>query len=239
MLVVESLSAGYPGRPVLEDISFVVAPCEMVGVVGPNGAGKSTLLKALLGLLPQVSGRVWLEQRLLWHQRQRVAYIPQRSQIDWDYPITVEQVVRLGCWGRRRQSVLPALERLGLLTLRRRRIGALSGGQQQRVFLARALVQGADVFCLDEPLTGVDAQAERVILEVLTELRRDGAMILVSTHHWGEFLQRMNRVMLLNQRLIAVGTPQEVMTPEFLQPTYSVNQNAPSLDRKQPSFWHC
>ncbi|APB34010.1 ABC transporter-like protein [Gloeomargarita lithophora Alchichica-D10] len=237
MLVVESLSAGYPGRPVLAEVSFTLAPQEMVGLVGPNGAGKSTLLKALLGLLPQVSGRVWLELRPLLHQRQRVAYIPQRSEIDWDYPITVEQVVRLGCGGRRSPQVLSTLERLGLLALRRRRIGALSGGQQQRVFLARALVQGADVFCLDEPLTGVDAHAEQVILDVLTELRQNGAMILVSTHHWGEFLQQMNRVMLLNQRLIAVGTPQEVMTPEFLQHTYAKNPSSFNLERQKPPLF--
>ncbi|MEN9216334.1 MAG: metal ABC transporter ATP-binding protein [Gloeomargarita sp. HHBFW_bins_162] len=237
MLVVESLSAGYPGQPVLADISFHVAPQEMVGVVGPNGAGKSTLLKAVLGLLPRVSGRVWLEGRLLSQQRRRVAYIPQRSQIDWDYPITVEQVVRLGCGGRSDSRIAPTLERLGLLALRRRRIGALSGGQQQKVFLARALAQGADVFLLDEPLTGVDAQAERVILDVLTELRQQGAMILVSTHHWGEFLQRMSRVMLLNHRLIAIGTPQDVMTPECLRHTYSANHALVNHDQKQPQLF--
>jgi len=239
MLVVESLAAGYPGRPVLAGVSFAVAAGEMVGLVGPNGAGKSTLLKALLGLLPQVSGRVWLGGKPLTQQRQRVAYIPQRSQIDWDYPITVEQVVRLGCGGRREPGVRAALERLGLWGLQRRRIGALSGGQQQRVFLARALVQKADVFCLDEPLTGVDVQAEQIILEVLNELRQQGAIILVSTHHWGEFLQQMNRVMLLNQRVIAVGTPQEVMTPELLRHAYSVNEHGFSYERKPTSSWHC
>jgi manganese/iron transport system ATP-binding protein len=239
MLVVESLAAGYPGRPVLAGVSFAVAPGEMVGVVGPNGAGKSTLLQALLGLLPQVSGRVWLGGRPLVQQRQRVAYVPQRSQIDWDYPITVEQVVRLGCGGRREPQVGAALERLGLLGLQRRRIGDLSGGQQQRVFLARALVQKADVFCLDEPLTGVDAHAEQVILQVLNELRQQGAMILVSTHHWGEFLQQMNRVMLLNQRLIAVGTPQEVMTPELLRHAYAVNHHTFSPNQRKQPLWHC
>ncbi|MEN9213891.1 MAG: metal ABC transporter ATP-binding protein [Gloeomargarita sp. DG02_4_bins_56] len=237
MLVVESLSAGYPGRAVLTDISFQVSRREMVGIVGPNGAGKSTLLKALLGLLPRVSGQVWWEGRLLSRQRQRVAYIPQRSQIDWDYPITVEQVVRLGCGGRPAAQMVPTLERLGLLDLRRRRIGTLSGGQQQKVFLARALVQGAEVFLFDEPLTGVDAAAEQAILHVLRELRRQGAVILVSTHHWGEFLQSMNRVMLLNQRLIAVGTPQEVMTPEFLHHAYSVNQLSVGADAQPPQLF--
>ena len=239
VLVVESLAAGYPGRPVLTGVSFTVAPGEMVGVVGPNGAGKSTLLKALLGLLPQVRGRVWLAGKPLAQQRHRVAYVPQRSQIDWDYPITVEQVVRLGCGGRREPQVWTALARLGLLGLQRRRVGALSGGQQQRVFLARALVQKADVFCLDEPLTGVDAQAEQVMLQVFQELRQQGAMILVSTHHWGEFLQQMNRVLLLNQRLIAVGTPQEVMTPQLLHHAYSLNHHDRTPDPLQPFNWHC
>ncbi|MEN9250256.1 MAG: metal ABC transporter ATP-binding protein [Gloeomargarita sp. GMQP_bins_120] len=236
MLVVEGLAAGYGGRWVLPEVSFTVAPREMVGLVGPNGAGKSTLLKALLGLIPQRRGQVWLDGRPLWRQRRRVAYVPQRSQIDWDYPITVEQVVRLGCQGPAQGSVQQALQQLGLEPLRRRRIGDLSGGQQQRVFLARALAQGADVFLLDEPLTGIDAQAEQVMTNVLHQLRQQGAMIVVSTHHWGQFLQQMNRVLLLNGRLIAMGPPQEVMTPDHLQVAYATSS---TMDLPRCSSWFC
>ncbi|MCS7293009.1 MAG: metal ABC transporter ATP-binding protein [Gloeomargarita sp. SKYBB_i_bin120] len=236
MLAVEGLAAGYSERWVLRDVSFTVAPQEMVGIVGPNGAGKSTLLKALLGLVPRWRGRVQLDAQPLLQQRRRVAYVPQRSQVDWDYPITVEQVVRLGCNGRCSERVQQALGQLGLEHLRRRRIGDLSGGQQQRVFLARALVQGADVFLLDEPLTGIDAQAERVILDVLRHWQRQGAMILVSTHHWGQLLQHMNRVMLLNQRLIAVGHPEDVMTPAYLDRTYATSQETDVAYQHWSSF---
>lgn len=165
MLEVDQLSVDYRGISALDNVSFTVAPGELVGLIGPNGAGKSTLIKALLGLLP-MQGQVALYGMPVRRQRHRIAYVPQRSQIDWDYPITAWNVVmmaqtaRIG-WFRRpdRQAsryVEEALQRVDLFDLRRRQIGQLSGGQQQRVFLARALAQQADLFLFDEPFTGID-----------------------------------------------------------------------------------
>jgi manganese/iron transport system ATP-binding protein len=163
-------------------------------------------------------------------QRQKIAYVPQRSQIDWDYPITAWNVVmmaqttRLG-WlrspnARTKQTVTAALERVGMLSLRHRAIGELSGGQQQRVFLARALAQDADLFLLDEPLTGVDKKTEAILLDLFTELKAQGKTLLVCSHEWGEALNRYDRLLLLNQRLIANDRPQTVMTMENIQQAY-------------------
>jgi manganese/iron transport system ATP-binding protein len=214
----------------LDAVSFQIPPGQLVGIVGPNGAGKSTLLKAMLGLIPIRTGLVHYDDRPLQRQLDRVAYVPQRSQIDWDYPITVWTVVmmartrRLG-WFRTsnraaNRLVQQALERVGILDLRDRRIGDLSGGQQQRVFLARALAQQADLFLLDEPFTGVDKKTEAIMLDVFMELRSQDKILLVSSHDWGQVLTHMDRLLLLNQSLIADGSPQQVMTAENLLEAY-------------------
>ncbi|WP_373542535.1 metal ABC transporter ATP-binding protein, partial [Chamaesiphon sp.] len=159
--------------------------------------------------------------------------VPQRSQVDWDYPITAQNVVmmartrQLG-WFRRpgaaaKAIVNAALDRVGMLDLKDRKIGELSGGQQQRVFLARALAQQADLFLFDEPFTGVDKKTEAVLLTVFDELRTAGKILLVSTHEWGRSLDRLDRILLLNHRLIADGSPQQVMTPTNLQQAYGVS----------------
>lgn len=230
MLEVQELSVNYQGMGALEPISFRVEPGQLVGIVGPNGAGKSTMLKAMLGLIPACSGKVWFCTCPLCQQLERVAYLPQRSQIDWDYPITVWRVVMMArirkqVWllppSKSSQEIVRAsLERVGMGQLRDRRIGELSGGQQQRVFLARALAQEADIFLLDEPFTGVDKKTEAVMLEVFAELRQQGKILLISSHDWGQAMSQLDRLLLLNQRLIADGTPQQVMTPENLQQAY-------------------
>jgi manganese/iron transport system ATP-binding protein len=199
-------------------------------VMGPNGAGKSTMFKAMLGLVSPLEGHVQYCTCPLHRQLERVAYVPQRSQIDWDYPITVWNVVmmartrQLG-WFRSpnratQEMVRTALEQVNLLELRDRRIGELSGGQQQRVFLARALAQQADLFLFDEPFTGVDKATEAIILDILDQLRAEGKILLVSSHEWGGALSHLDRLLLLNHRLIADGSPQQVMTPENLQQAY-------------------
>jgi manganese/iron transport system ATP-binding protein len=230
MLEVRQLAVNYRGVKGLDRVSFQVEPGQLVGLIGPNGAGKSTLLKAMLGLAPAASGTVKYCTCPLCNHLERVAYIPQRSQIDWDYPISVWNVVmmartrQLG-WFRRpgasaRAIVNAALDRVGMLALKDRRIGELSGGQQQRVFLARALAQQADLFLLDEPFTGVDKKTESVLIEIFDELRSAGKILIVSTHEWGQSLARLDRILLLNQRLIADGSPQQVMTPENIQQAY-------------------
>jgi manganese/iron transport system ATP-binding protein len=233
MLEVQRLTVNYRGVRGLEPVSFRVNPGQLVGIIGPNGAGKSTLLKALLGLVPTSDGVAHYCTCPLHQQLQRVAYIPQRSQIDWDYPITVWNVVmmartrQLG-WFRSpgsaaKEMVRTALERVEIFDLRDRRIGELSGGQQQRVFLARSLAQQADLFLFDEPFTGVDKKTEAIMLEIFEELRSQNKILLLSTHEWGQSLNQLDRLLLLNQCLIADGSPQQVMTPENLRQAYGIH----------------
>jgi manganese/iron transport system ATP-binding protein len=234
MLEVQKVSVNYSSGSALNPVSFQVLPGEMVGVMGPNGAGKSTMMKAILGLVPLSGGHVHYCTCPLHQQLEKVAYVPQRSQIDWDYPATVESVVSLARvrqlgWFRRssaasRAAVRKAMERVEIWDLRDRRIGNLSGGQQQRVFLARALAQEAEVLLFDEPFTGVDGATEEVLFRIFGELRNDGKMLLISSHEWGsnfsQGLTSLDRLLLLNHELIAAGTPREVMTQENLRLAY-------------------
>jgi manganese/iron transport system ATP-binding protein len=247
MLEVRSLAVDYRGLKALEGVSFKIEAGELVGIVGPNGAGKSTMLKAMLGLIPAASGMVKYEARPLKQQLQKVAYVPQRSQIDWDYPITVWNVVMMGrtrhlglfnspC-ATTKALVKDALAKVDLLHLAKRRLGELSGGQQQRVFLARALVQQADLFLFDEPFTGIDKKTEEIILDIFTQLRQEGKILLVGNHDWGEAIHRVDRLLLLNQRLIADGTPQQVMTSENLLQAYGAIVYKPELRGLENNFF--
>jgi manganese/iron transport system ATP-binding protein len=190
MLQVHNLSAGYRGAAALHNVSASVQWGELVGLIGPNGAGKSTFIKAILGLVPH-KGQVLLGDVPLKRQRHRVAYVPQRSHIDWDYPITAWNVAMmaqsaLAGWFRRpgrvaKQRVTVALERVDMLHLAHRSLGELSGGQQQRIFLARALAQDADLFLLDEPFTGIDRKTEALMLAIFEELKAQGKILIVSS----------------------------------------------------------
>jgi manganese/iron transport system ATP-binding protein len=237
MLEVQQLAVNYREVRGLEPVSFRVEHGQLVGIIGPNGAGKSTMLKAMMGLIPKSSGVVFYCTCPLHKQLEKVAYIPQRSQIDWDYPITVAKVVmmartrQLG-WFRQperksQEIVKEALERVEMYSLRERRIGDLSGGQQQRVFLARALAQQAEVFLFDEPFTGVDKPTEGILFDVFSQLRKQGKILLVSSHDWGQSLNQLDRLLLLNRGLIADGVPQQVMTPEILCRAYGTNFQNP------------
>ena len=225
------LSVAYGQRLVLDAVSTGCAFGEIVGLLGPNGSGKTTLLKAMLGLVPLVSGSVTLDgEPLDRSKRPLIAYVPQRNEVDWDFPITVEEVVVLGRQGQRGlfrgpgradwQKARDALTRLDITDLRHRPIGELSGGQQQRVFLARALAQEGQLWLLDEPLTGVDVQTQAVVLELIAELRQQGKAILMTTHDLAQAAELCDRVCLLNQRVIADGPPQEVLTPRTLMEAY-------------------
>ncbi|MEI6064730.1 MAG: ABC transporter ATP-binding protein [Pseudanabaena sp. ELA748] len=230
MLAVQNLSVRYREVNALSDISFNLKSGSLVGLIGPNGAGKSTLLKAMLELIPAQSGQVFYDDRPLKEQRQKVAYLPQRSQIDWDYPVTVWNVVMMsrtmhtGWFGsisrQSKEIVREALERVELYELRDRPIKNLSGGQQQRVFLARALAQCADVLLLDEPLTAVDKKTEALMWQIYNELRQEGKTLLISCHEWGDTLDRYDQLLLLNRHLIANGTPRQILTDANIQTAY-------------------
>lgn len=228
-IAIERLSVQYRSVKALQDVSLLIQPGRLVGIYGPNGAGKSTLLKAMLGLIP-ASGTVQYDGAPLTEQLDRVAYVPQRSQIDWTYPATVWDVVMMGRvqrtgWFRHfsvpsRQIAMAALERVGMEGFRDRPIGQLSGGQQQRVFLARALAQEAEIFCLDEPLAGIDQKTQEVIFTLLRELADAGKVVMVVNHDLGESIQNFDDLLLLNQSVVAWGDRTQVLTQDNLYRAY-------------------
>jgi manganese/iron transport system ATP-binding protein len=232
-LSVRGLTVAYRQLRALENVSFDLAWGQLVGVIGPNGAGKSTLLQAMLNLVPHQQQAITLEGKPLSQQRQRIAYVPQRSQIDWQYPTTVWDVVLMGRvrqtgWLRSftptsRQVALAALERVGMADYRQRSIGELSGGQQQRVFLARALAQQADLFLLDEPFVGVDQKTQTVLFEIFADLRQAGKLVIVVNHDLGAAITHFDHLLVLNRELIASGPRRQVLRPEVLQQAYQGN----------------
>jgi ABC-type Mn2+/Zn2+ transport system ATPase subunit len=230
MLEVHDLAVNYRNTWAISGVSFSIQPGQLTVLLGPNGAGKSTIIKAILGLIPLTKGVATFHDKPLKSQRKRVAYVPQRTQIDWNYPVTVWNVVMMGRtihtgWFKHpsRQSqeiVQDALERVGLFEYRHRQIGELSGGQQQRVFLARALAQQAELFFFDEPFAGIDQKTEEIIFEIFQDLKFQNKMVLVISHDLGETLEQYDQVLLLNKELIAVGSKSEVLTTENLKKAY-------------------
>jgi manganese/zinc/iron transport system ATP- binding protein len=230
VLDIHDVTVAYHRRPVLWDVDLTLPEPRLVGIVGPNGAGKSTLLKAILGLVPLASGEVRLFGQPVSQQRRRIGYVPQRESVDWDFPVSVLDVVLMGTYGRlgwfrrpgrkERTWARECLGKVGIGDLSHRQIGQLSGGQQQRTFLARALAQQADVYFMDEPMAGVDAATERAIFLLLQELRNQGKAVLVVHHDLRTVPQYFDHVILLNMRLVASGPTAEVFTPENLRKTY-------------------
>ena len=238
-LAVRGLSATYDGKPALLDVDMTVEPRALTAIVGPNGAGKSTLLNSALGLVPRQSGEVTVWGEPLARMRPRLAYVPQRASVDWDFPVRVIDVAmmglhrELGLLGRvkphHRARAEAALSRTGTLDLAGRQIGQLSGGQQQRVFLARALAQGADLFLLDEPFAGVDAATEETIMDVLKGLRDEGKSVVCVHHDLSTVADYFDRVLLLNRRVLAEGPTPVVLTTRNLQATYGGRLSAGQL----------
>lgn len=230
MLEVQHLAVNYRGISALENISFRLEPGQIVGVIGPNGAGKSTMVKAILGLIERDSGVVKFRNACLKRHLGKIAYVPQRTQIDWDYPITVANVVMMARirhtgWfkaptNKSREIVKSALERVGMWELRKRQIGELSGGQQQRVFLARSLAQEAELFFFDEPFVGVDKKTESVIFEVFSQLKSQGKTLMIISHELGEASREYDRFLLLNKQIIADGSRIDVITAKNIQKAY-------------------
>ena len=225
-LEIDGATVSYGARPVLQNLSFQVPHGASVAVVGPNGAGKSTLFKALVGLLPLQSGQIRIHGQSLGTHQDCVAYVPQREEVDWRFPVTVTDVVMMGRFGRRgwlkrptladRQAVAHGLEQMGIADLAGRGIGELSGGQQQRVFLARALAQEPHILLMDEPFTGVDATTQEATLQLLDDLSAAQVTVMVSTHDLSLASQRFDLVLLINRQLIAYGTPEQVFTSQTI-----------------------
>ncbi len=229
-LSIHDMTVAYHRKPVLWDIDLDVQEGRLVGIVGPNGAGKSTLIKAAIDLVPKASGRVMIYGEPYRKQRHLVGYVPQRESVDWDFPVSAEDVVAMGLYGqigwfrpvrkKHRQAAREALERVGIGEFAHRQISELSGGQQQRVFLARALVQDAKLYFMDEPFAAVDAATEKAIVRILHDLRSAGKTVLVVHHDLQTVPQYFDDVILINMRVVAYGPTEEVFTPENLRKTY-------------------
>lgn len=230
LLDVHDVTVAYNHKPVLWNVDFTIHEPSLLGVMGPNGAGKSTLIKAILNLVPKASGEVTLFGQPLSKVRQRIGYVPQRESVDWDFPINVFDLVLMGTYGslgwfrrpgkHEKAWAMHCIEELGIKDLAHRQIGQLSGGQQQRAFLARALAQKADIYFMDEPMSGVDAATEQTVFHILKRLRNEGKLVMVVHHDIRTAQQYFDQLLLLNTHLVAAGPTQEVFQHEALQRTY-------------------
>ncbi len=229
---IDDLTVAYREKPVLWDIDLEFERGKITAIVGPNGAGKSTLIKSILNLIKPISGRVLIDGDT--YKNQDIAYIPQSGSVDWDFPTDVLDVVLMGRYGKigwfkrpskeDKEKALEAIEKVGMTEFRNRQISQLSGGQQQRVFLARALVQEADIYFMDEPFKGVDAVTERTIIKLLRELKAQGKTVIIVHHDLRTVPEYFDNVVLLNKRIIEYGPVSEVFTDENIDKAYSINR---------------
>jgi manganese/zinc/iron transport system ATP- binding protein len=248
-LEIHDMTVAYHRKPVLWDIDLAIPEGNLVGIVGPNGAGKTTLIKAVLGLLPLASGNVLIYGRPYYEQRKLIGYVPQRESVDWDFPVTVNDVVLMGTYGRlgwfrrpgraEREIATRCLEQVGMSDFANRQIRQLSGGQQQRVFLARALAQNARVYFMDEPFSGVDAATESAIIKLLQSLRSAGKTVFVVHHDLQTVRGYFDYVILLNMRLVAYGPTETTFTPANLHKTYGgrltiLDEAAEAVRKREP-----
>ena len=220
---IKNLTVAYGENIALEDFNLDVEIGSLMALVGPNGAGKSTLIKTILKFLKQITGEIKISKKSL-------AYVPQRNSVDWDFPTTLFDVVEMGCYGRvglfkrvnkeEKVKVLKAIEQVGMLDFKDRQISELSGGQQQRTFIARALVQEADIYLMDEPFQGVDSTTEKSIVDILKKLKSDGKTLLVVHHDLQTVPIYFESVTFINKTVIATGKVKEVFTQENIDKTY-------------------
>ncbi len=240
-LAIRGLTVSYGNKPAVFSVDATFEAGAMTAIIGPNGAGKSTLLKAALGVAPRLSGEVTSFGAPLARMRDRLAYVPQRASVDWDFPASVMDVVLMGLYGRvgllgritgaHRTAARACLQRVGMADFADRQIGQLSGGQQQRVFLARALAQDAALYVLDEPFAGVDAATERAIIAVLQELRDEGKAVVCVHHDLATVPQYFDNILLLNVRRIAEGPVATTFTADNLRATYGGRLATAHLDQ--------
>lgn len=220
---IKNLTVAYGENIALEDLNLNIEVGSLMALVGPNGAGKSTLIKTILKFLKQITGEIKINAKTL-------AYVPQRNSVDWDFPTTLFDVVEMGCYGRvglfkrvskeEKQKVLKAIEQVGMLEFKDRQISELSGGQQQRAFIARALVQEADIYLMDEPFQGVDSTTEKSIVKILKQLKAEGKTIIVVHHDLQTVPTYFESVALINKAVIVSGKVSEVFTQENIDVTY-------------------
>jgi manganese/zinc/iron transport system ATP- binding protein len=252
-LSIRDLNVAYQTKVVVWDADFDAPPGKLVAIVGPNGAGKSTLLKAALDLIPIASGSVQFFGQPYRKVRHRVAYVPQRETVDWDFPVSAVDVVAMGLYRklgwclpvrrRHKDQACAALAQVGLADFAERQISQLSGGQQQRVFLARALAQKADLYLMDEPFASVDAATERAIVEVLHRLRDEGKTVVCVHHDLPTVPEYFGHVALLNMRVVAQGPVETTFTSENLHKTYGprltlLEEAAQAVERARVSQQH-
>ena len=229
-LKIKGLTVAYDSIPVLWNVDLAIDPGVMMGVVGPNGAGKSTLLKAVLGVVPKLAGNIEVFGKRFTKNRQQIGYVPQRTSVDWDFPTTVLDLVTMGTYGslgwvwrpgaKQKKQAHAALERFELSEFAHRQIGELSGGQQQRAFLARAFVQNAPIYFLDEPFAGVDATTEKAIVKLLQGLRDEGKTIVVVHHDLTTICDYFDQITLINKKIISSGPIDCAFTSKLLEDTY-------------------
>ena len=230
---VRNLTISYGPVPALLDMSVQIPAGKLIGIIGPNGSGKSTLIKSMLGFVRSDVGSVEVFGQDVASVKRRIAYVPQRGTVDWDFPVTVREVAAMGRYGKRRwwqdltkedyRLAGEALEKVRMSEFANRQIGQLSGGQQQRVFMARALAQNADILLLDEPFAGVDAATESAILDVLTDTKAAGKTVVVVHHDLATAAEYFDLLILLKQRLFGFGTPSQVLDPKLLAEVYEGN----------------
>jgi len=233
-ILIEDLTVAYDLNPVLWDIDLQIPKGVLLAVIGPNGAGKSTLIKSMVGLLKPISGHILFEGKPYKEMQKKIAYVPQRNSVDWDFPTNVFDVVSMGRYGhlgwfkklskKDRTLCEEALEKVGMLSFKDRQISELSGGQQQRVFLARALVQEADIYLMDEPFQGVDIKTEKAIVGLLKELKNAGKTVIVVHHALETVKSYFDWVTMINLKVIAHGPVQEKFTEENIVKTYKSNR---------------
>ena len=232
-VAIDDLTVAYNYKPVLWDIDLTIPKGVLMAIVGPNGAGKSTLIKAILGIIKPIAGSVSVFGKPYKKQRQLVAYVPQKGSVDWDFPTTALDVVLMGTYGSlgwikrpgktEKKAALEALEKVGMLSYKGRQISQLSGGQQQRIFLARALVQNAEIYFMDEPFQGVDATTEKAIINILKLLRKAGKTVIVVHHDLQTVPEYFDWVTFLNVKKIATGPVKDIFNNENLTKTYGIN----------------
>lgn len=239
MIRVEGLSVSYSGREVVSNVSFAFDKGSLIGIIGPNGAGKSTMIKAILGLIPKDQGTITVNNEALEKHKNDIAYVAQRNNVDWDFPINVFDVVLMGTYpslglmrrpkAEEKAIAEAALKRVDMWKYRKQQIGQLSGGQQQRVFLARALAQNANIFFLDEPFVGVDAKSEEDIVNLLKELRDEGKLVFVVNHDLSKVEDYFDELILLNKEVVEIGSVKDVFVYETMTKAYESELAMPHL----------